>query len=263
MKKIILTLLVASVTFSNVFAAKSLRDLAKKALNAANGQTKEKPAQVVLTSEDALYSFFKGTGADLTDEYLPYAKVIGGSIYTQYHNDPFEWEEKFTQLKNDFNKKVQNINLNQEYTMSTTIEFGDYDFNAQGYKVSIKGETYFPLNSVYNVTDYSVNPGDDSYFKNKLGLKIQDLEKYNFIAMEKNAAKTFLQGRKYSSGNINKEVKILLKYKLAAFDSKEYNTFAASLAQENKIPLVGIIQGTIEVYDQEDNYKKIGELTIK
>ena len=265
MKKIILTLLVASIALSNVFAAKSLRDLAKKALSVASGQTEEKPAQVVLTSETALYSFFKGTGADLTDEYLPYARVVENSVYTKYKNDPFEWEEQFEKLKNNFNEKVQAVDLDQEYVVSTSIEFGDYDFEAQGYTISIAEGTYFPLKSVdEDINGYlSSNAGSDSYFGNAIGLKIQDFEKYNFLAMDKATAKTFLQGRKYSSGNINKRIMISLKYKLAAFDSNEYNTFAATLAQENKIPLVGIIQGEIGVYDQEDNYRKIGELTIR
>ena len=263
MKKIILTLLVASVALSNVFAAKNLKDLAKKALNAASGQTEEKPADVVLTPEIALYSFLKGTGADLTDEYLPYAKVIEGPTYKKYHNDPFEWEEQFSKIKDNFNEKVQSANLDQVYIISTTIEFDDYDFDKQGYTVSIGEATYFPMSSVYTVTDNAIEPGRDSYFGNRLGLKIQDFDKYNFIAMDKNTAKTFLQGRKNSYGNINKKIMILLKYKLAAFDSNEYNTFAAAIAQENKIPLVGIVEGAIEVYDQNDNYKKIGELTIK
>lgn len=263
MKKIILSLLITSIALSNTFAAKSLKDLAKKALNAANGQTEEKPAQVALTPELALYSFFKGTNTELSDEYLPYAMVVEGPVYKKYHNDPFEWEEQFSKLKKDFDAKVQTANLEQEYVLSTTIEFGDYDFDAQGYKVSISEGTYFPMDSVYYSSMDSVSPSSDSYFRNGFGLKIQDLNKYNFIAMDKNSAKAFLQGRKKYNGNIYKKITILLKYKLAAFDSKEYNTFAASIAQENKIPLVGIIQGSIEVYDQEDNYKKIGELTIK
>ncbi len=262
MKKIILSLLVASIALSNTFAAKNLKDLAKKALNAANGQAEEKPIQVVLTPETALYAFFKGTGTDLTDEYLPYAKVIENSIYTKYHNDPFEWEEQFAKIKGNFNKKVQDVDFNQEYRMSTTVEFGDYDFENQGYKVSIEKETFFPMSSVYYVTG-GENPGSDSYFRNDFGLKIQDLDKYNFIAMDKNAAKTFLQGRKNRYGDINKQLVISFKYKLADFNSKEYNKFAATIAQDNRIPLVGIVQGAIEVFDKENNYKKIGELTIK
>ena len=265
MKKIIISLFIACTLVSNTFAAKSLKDLAKNAAKkvlTASGQKAEEE-KVVLTPETALYSFLKGTESDLSDEYLAYAQVIEGKNYKQFHNDPFEWEDKFSQYKKDFEEKVKNANLDQVYVISTTIEFGDYDFTEQGYKVSINENMFFPMDSVYYTTDDSSQPDSDTYFRNGFGLKIQDLEKYTFIPMEKNAAKTFLQGRKNSYGDIRKDIVISFSYKLAAFDSDEYNAFAASIANQNKIPLVGIIQGPIEVYDRYDNFKKIGELIIK
>lgn len=270
MKKVVAAILFAAVVVGGL-SAKSLKDLAKgaakKALGASDSTEEKKPESVPLKSEDALYIFFKATGTDLTDEYLPYAKVVEGDTYIKYHNDPFEWEDKFAQCKKNFDEKVANADLNQFYSVGTSINFGDYDFDKQGYKVTIGAGTYFPMKSVADVyTSWYGNrtPGNDSYFVNEIGLKIQDLDKYNFIPMEKDAAKTFLQSRRYSDGSFNKKVTIFFKYKLAAFDSQEYNTFAASIANENKIPLVGIIEGPIEVYDTTNNAtKKIGELVIK
>lgn len=270
MKKIVASILIASVVVFGL-SAKSLKDLAKgaakKALGTSDTAEEKKPDGGPLKSEDALYIFFKATKADLKDEYLPYAKVVESDTWRKYHNDPFDWEDKFAQCKKNFDEKVANADLEQVYSLSTSIDFGDYDFDNQGYKVEIGNGTYFPMNSVarvYGVFSYEDNnPGDDSYFVNQFGLKIQDLEKYNFIPMEKDAAKTFLQSRRYRDGSFNKTVTIFFKYKLAAFDSQEYNTFAASIAQEGKIPLVGIIEGSIDVLDKNDNYKKIGELVIK
>lgn len=266
MKKII-GILLLGLTLTVNLSAKSLKDLASGAAKKALGKeskVEESSQPISLTNELALYAFLKGTNADLSDEYLPYAQVMEYDVYQKYHNDPFDWEEKFAQCKKNFDEKVANINLDQEYAIMTTIEFGDYDFENQGYKVKIDDGTYFPMNSVFSkFGTYSAYPGDDSYFVNKLGLKIQDLSKYNFIPMEKEAAKTFLQSRKSSYGNINKQITIMIKYKLADFNSKEYNDFAALIANEGKIPLVGIIQDSIEVYDANKNYQKLGELTIK
>lgn len=262
-----LVLLVLVVTFVTSLSAKSLKDLAKGAAKKALGvetQKKETSEPVALTNEIALYSFLKGTNADLTNEYLPYAKTIENDVWEKYHNDPFEWDEKFAECKKNFDSKVENVNLEQEYVLSTVIELGDFDFENLGYKVSIPEGTYFPMKKVSTTGSWTdAYPGDDSYFINNIGLKIQDLTKYNFVPMSKDDGKKFLQSRKNSYGNINSKVTIFFKYKLASFDSKEYNEFAAAIANEGRIPLVGIIQGSIEVLDDKNNYAKIGELIIK
>lgn len=266
MKKIIGFLLLG-LTLSANLSAKSLKDLASNAAKKTleNESKSEETSQAIsLTNDLALYAFLKGTNADLSEEYLPYAQVMEYEVWKKYHNDPFEWEEKFAQCKKNFDEKIANVNPNQEYVIMTSIEFDDYDFENQGYKVEINDGTYFPMDSVFfKFGTYNAYPGDNSYFVNKIGLKLQDLSKYNFIPMEKETAKTFLQSRKSSSGNINKKITIMVKYKLADFNSKEYNDFAALIANEGRIPLVGIIQDPIEVYDANKNYQKIGELTIK
>ena len=82
--------------------------------------------------------------------------------------------------------------------------------------------------------------------------------------MPKSEAKTFLQGRKSSSGNVNRSITLQITYKIAAFDSKEFKSFKDLALSNDYLPIVGIIE-KIEVFDASNsrNVKKIGELIKK
>ena len=81
--------------------------------------------------------------------------------------------------------------------------------------------------------------------------------------MPQNEAKAFLQGRKTSSGQINRRVTLKVYCKPAVFSSKEHKDFSSYFYADD-ISLVGIIE-KIEVFDESNpkNVKKIGNLTIK
>lgn len=86
-------------------------------------------------------------------------------------------------------------------------------------------------------------------------------EEYDFFAMPKTDAKTFLQGRKDSYGSVDRKVTLQITYKIAGFESKEYKDFKDLALSNNYLPIVGIIE-KIEVFDAANsrNVKKIGEL---
>ena len=101
-------------------------------------------------------------------------------------------------------------------------------------------------------------------FEKAVAFKLDSFEKYNFFAMPKSDAKSFLQGRKYSNGSVNREVTLQITYKIAGFDSKEYKNFKNLALSNDYLPIVGIIE-KIEVFDAADSrkVKKIGELVKK
>lgn len=214
-----------------------------------------------IDTDNGYYIYLKGSNTKITDdEYLNYAKVIERDTYYKYKNDEFEWEEQFSKLKTKLDNSIKNADLDSTYTVVAPVEFGDYDFTNEGFPVTIGEGTFFPFNRLYGWTDAT----DNSVFTKKLGLKLDSFEKYNFFSMPKTDAKKFLQGRKSSSGYVNREVSIQITYKLASFDSKEYKNFKDLALSNDYLPIVGIIE-KIEVYDAADRnkVKKIGELVKK
>lgn len=214
-----------------------------------------------LDKNNGYYIYLKGTNTKLTDEeYLNYAKVVETDTYNKYKNDEFEWDEQFTLLKQKFDKLISDADLSSVYTIVTSVDFGDYDFTNEGFPVSIGEGTFFPLDTFWNSWDAT----KDSVFRKEIAFKLDSFNTYNFFAMPKSEAKTFLQGRKSSSGKVNRTVTLQITYKIAAFDSKEFKSFKDIALSNDYLPIVGIIE-KIEVFDASNskNVKKIGELIKK
>lgn len=209
----------------------------------------------VINTEDAFYIYLKGNGYALSeDDYLQYAEFVETDVYNKYHNDEFEWEDQFTKLKNNFDKRIKDAELDNEYTIATKIDFGKYDSEKGGYIVEIADSTFFPLDQM------NWKASRKTLFGKQLALKLDSLSSYNLIPMDKEDAKKLLDSRKLSSGKVDRSVMILIKYKFADFNSKEYKNFEKLALDNSYLPLVGIVS-EIEVYDtSKGNQKKIGNL---
>ena len=213
-----------------------------------------------LDANNGMYIYLNGSKTTLTeDEYLSYAKSIGYSVYNKYKNDEFEWYDQFQTLKQKLDDSVANADLTSTYTIVTSVNFGDYDFSQGGFPVAIGEGTFFPLGTV----DKGWNADYKSIFTKTIALKLDAFDSYNFLEMEKDAAKTFLQSRKNSYGNVNREITLEITYKIASYDSAEYKSFANLALANDYIPVVGIIE-KIVVYDTTGrNEKQLGNLIKK
>lgn len=231
MKKLLTSLLLGLMLVGNVFAQ-------GKSLDATTG----------------FYIYLKGSEVEISElEELNYAKAEEYNVYSKYHNDEFEWEEQFSKLKENFKNKIKNADMTSEYAIITTAEFGDYDFKTEGFPVKIEDGTFFPIGKVGNYNnDY------DSIFRKTVALSLDDFSSYNFFKMPKAEAKTFLQSKKSKYGTVDRNIKLLIKYKIADYNSAEYKKFANLALNNDYLPVVGIIN-SIEVYDKNTN-KKISEL---
>lgn len=213
-----------------------------------------------LDTESAFYLYLKGSKTELSeDEKLDYAKIVESDTYNKYKNDEFEWDEKFSAIKNKLADKINSTDLNAVYTIVTSVEIGDYNFEKEGFPVAINEGVYFPFERFSGLWSYGIS--EKSILYKQSAFKLDGFEKYNFIAMPKAEAKKFLQGRKNSWGDVNRNVTLQITYKIAPFDSKEYKNFANLAKQNDYLPIVGSIEN-IEVYDvtNRKNVKKIGNL---
>lgn len=197
------------------------------------------------------------TNKALTDEqYMYFIKKDHKDVFDKYHNDEFEWQDQKAKLVEEIENKIKtegSIEATTKFYVVTRVEFGDYDFSNEGYKVTIKEGTGFPFQRKYIVGDES----DSMPYQIVLFLK--DFSKYNQIPMAKDKAKEFLQSRKNSRGSINREVLLLIHYTISDFTSNEYKTLASQMNKDQALLYADI--SSIEIYGEDS--KKIGDLIKK
>jgi hypothetical protein len=201
----------------------------------------------MFTYLDCLYSFLKGTSTDLTDNDIEgYIRDYHNDIYRQYRNNEFEWYDKLEQYRTELNSKMASQDLNMDYVIVTNIEFGDYNFTQSGFPVRISEGTFFPISD--NNRRYLLQGA----------LFLIDFYKYNFFAMERSNASAFIASRTNSGGMVNRQIRLMIYFKLANFTSREYINIQAE-TDKNYFPVAGNIS-RIEVYD---NTIKISDLVMK
>ena len=213
-----------------------------------------------LDAETGIFIYLNGSETVMTEEeYLYYAISFETETYNKYKNDEFEWYDQFQKIKQNCDNAIANADFSSTYSIVTGLEFGDYDFEKGGFPVSIPEGTFFPLGKC----SYSSSVNYYSVFRKEIALSIDSFSDYNFLPMEKDVAKAFLQGRKDRYGNVDRNITVQIKYKIASYDSEEYKDFADLAIPNNYLPIVGIIE-SITVYDFSDSNKAIelGTLTI-
>lgn len=204
------------------------------------------------------YLYFNMNNTLLTEEeYLNYAKVFKQGTYRQYHNDEFEWEEKYSAIKQELDTMISKADFDAVYSVVSNIELGDYDFTNEGYSVSFDPNSFFPIFKD-EYAGYAQYASSGSVFGKIIAIIIDSLETYSILPMPKEEAKAFLQGRKDKNGKVNRSVTMQINYKIVRNNSLTTN----SVFDRYYIPIVGVVE-SIEIYDTSDsqNIKKIGELT--
>ena len=177
--------------------------------------------------------------------------------FREFHNDEFEWEDvKAKDMKDIYNQ----MNAMENYTdtphfIVTGVKFGNYDFDKEGYTVSLPAGSYFSLEKPYRYDKRDHYNSVSSY-----ALFFNDYSEYNFIPMKKADAKAFQNARKDVYGDINKNILLLIHYTMEDFNSDKYASIAPMFDGSGYIPVVGNIS-SIEVFAEDDS--KIGDLIKK
>jgi hypothetical protein len=202
----------------------------------------------VITYLDCLYSYIKGTSMELSNSFVTaYIRDFYYDVYRQYSNNEFEWYDKLEQYKTELSQKSANQDLNVPYVIVTGVNFGNYDFNRNGFPVTIEEGTFFPLVHTNNIM-----------YLNRIGLFLADFYKYNFFLMDSNASNDFVRSRTAAGGSVNREVRLIIYFNIMNFSSPEYINISSGM-NRNYIPVGGTIN-RIEVYD---NTIKISDLVMK
>lgn len=215
---------------------------------------------VNLDYQKAFSIWMTGTNQKLNDnQTMWFIKNDYYDTWEKYHADEFEWDDQKATLVKQVNDDLakNGVFKDTKFYAVTRAEFGEYDFTKEGYTVSIEDGVYFTL---YRPSHYGERSTEENSLPSGMALWLQDLSKYNFMAMPKADAKKFLQNRKKYDGSINRSILLVIHYTIADFSGKDYTAVKAKFAKSRETPILGIISN-IEVYDENNN--KIGDLTKK
>lgn len=217
-------------------------------LNTIVSQENEK----MIEYNDCLYAFLQGTKETISNDLATqYMIITDYKNYQKYRKDEFEWNDKLSACKKNLIDAVSTYDINTNYVIATGIEFDKYDFDKLGFSVILNDGIFFPLkpdNWAYTTDDIK-----------RIGLAVKDFSKYNFIAMDQDVAREFLNSRKSSSGNINRNITIVIHFTLMSFTDNEYSSITVNMDKKSYYPVVAVVKN-IEAYDKTT---KIGELTIE
>ena len=159
--------------------------------------------------------------------------------------------------REELNKGLASYNDdNILYRSVTDVEVEEYDFDKNGFPVSISDNAYL---SIVSARHRGAPKG--SKMMTDVGLKFPNFGEYNFLVMDSEKANSFIKSRSRQNNavlgaRIDRNVNIHIYFKIAPFDMPEYISFAQ---RSSKIyPVMGIID-RIEVFDGNT---KLGNLII-
>lgn len=138
---------------------------------------------------------------DVVENYI---RAYRNDVWSKYHNDEFEYEEKRQETISILKEKVKNVDLSEPLKIQTRAKFGDYNFKEKAYEFHpIKPGTYFKYRKKFNA-------GFASFYTKNMELFIDNPQVIDGIAMDKKTAKEFLNSRKNSNGYIDRSVYLRL-----------------------------------------------------
>ena len=189
--------------------------------------------------------YLKGSNTELSDKLIgEYVNDYDGRFYQRNRNNEFEWPGIAQRFREDLRQAVLNHDMNSEYGVAYSVDFGLYDFNRGGFPIEIRRGTTMSLNS--RGSESKLSP---------IAIYLTDLEKYNFFPIDKESANELIKSRIDESGEVNRRLTILIYFKMDSFVGQAYTSFVNRLGK-GFFHVMGTIV-SIEAYNGET---KIGDL---
>jgi hypothetical protein len=203
--------------------------------------------------------YTKNTALVDTIAYIYHAKISGNPIddykkeylyrfkrelYLQTHEDEFDYQKSLNIAKNEMQQTIDNFDFNQEFSVLTRMQVGNYDFDKNGFPLS-EEQMVLSLVDMNIFLDYK---SVDIFFPN--------YPEFTFVQVDSELANSFVKRRKDNNGNVNRTVFLLINFNLI---EKGEN-----IDQELKGNIIlGEIK-SIEFYDfKHCNYNWLGTASLK
>lgn len=176
----------------------------------------------LLTPEDCLIAYWKITDKKLTrSDYINFLKACRNSIYVKYQDDEFEFENQIDKIKKEVDDLIKNFDLSKNYQISQTVKFGKYNFDSEGYALSLDKDVLFVIRQD---NGYAASENSDSY--RSIVVKPENYTDFNFLPMKRLEAQELLEKRKYDNGYINRNIDTVINFHFLTADTKEYKQLA-------------------------------------
>jgi len=202
----------------------------------------------VMDYRDCFFAFIKGTNLSITDQLIEqYINDFHQDFYIKSRRNEFEWREGVKKYREEFDQGLISYgNNNVVYIALTSIEINNYDFDKNGFPVTIKETTFLSLRS----TELTYKQLND------VGLYFPNLSKYNFVAISADKASDFIKSRtNQNTGYVDRKVTLRIYFKIAPFNTSEYKSIANSMGSRYYTVL-----GIIDHIEAFDNTTKLGDL---
>lgn len=206
--------------------------------------------------ETANYLLIAGTNRTLTDKELDWLIIKNHrDIWLKYRNDEFEWHDRRTQLVNEINKTIDSYRRKQADTYYTILatKFGEYDFDREGFKVDVTDTTIASVRQTAARNEYT-SPVYCDTLPYYIQVMFKDFGLYSLWKMPKDEAREFLAKRRSRSGDINRDIRLVIQYTVEQFDSDIYNDIKSMYMFDSDTELVVGNITKITVFDSEGKY---------
>lgn len=159
-------------------------------------------------------------------EYIEdYIKEFYPKKWSQYSRDEFLFEEKKEMLTQEMLERINNYDLEKNYTIFTNVELGKYDFKNNTFPI----EEGLSSNSYFYVRPENVDGYKLTSFPREYKLFFANPEDIRF-EMGKEKAKKFVQDRKKSNGYVDRKVSVELIVTIDGFRQEgENDEFIATI----------------------------------
>jgi len=195
-----------------------------------------------ISREKEFFYFVKIHSSNIDEYIIDYAKTFDAYNYNKSKSDEFEKNNYINKIRNIITRGVDKVDFNEKFVVKGTGVLGEYNFN----------ETYFPISSwSFDIDRYFEDAsGLGKYFKIPTNCAINLGDFNGLIKMSVNAANNFIKKRKYSQGNIDRNIYLKVTYSIV--DNKIPNT--------NNVYYFYSYVYSIEIYNDNLFTNKIGVL---
>ncbi|MBX3491945.1 MAG: DUF4852 domain-containing protein [Parvibaculum sp.] len=130
-----------------------------------------------------------------------YMSMYRSDVWNRYKNDEFRLQEKRTETIELMKRRVDEVVLGDSISIPSRTRFGEYDFDNQKFSFNpFTRNTYF------------YKRGGHCQFPDQINVKFSNFDLVDGIAMSTEDAQKFLDSRKDSYGNVNRNVQLEIDF---------------------------------------------------
>lgn len=136
-------------------------------------------------------------------------------VFTQTHEDEFEFQNSLSKAEKSLEVDLDKADTSKIYSIVSTIELGNYDFDKQAFAFDIHNSSFELLHNV--PSPFASLPSISISFKNS--------SEQAYLQIPSAEANSFLKRRKNYEGRIDRTAYVVINFKLSQTPIKDINDY--------------------------------------